>query len=73
MTLVKTTRLIKQDDIYEIEIPKEFLIKLDWRDGHILEINMQGEKLVIEKTSWLYGVVTSISFYFSKIIFWKEI
>lgn len=55
MALVKTTRLIKQDDIYEIEIPKDFVTKLDWRDGHILEINMEGEKLVIEKLHGFMG------------------
>ena len=55
MALVKTTRLIKQDDIYEIEIPKDFVIKLDWRNGHILEINMEGEKLVIEKLHGFMG------------------
>ncbi len=56
MGLVKTTRLIKQDEIFEIEVPKEFVTKLDWRNGHILEINLQGEKLVIEK---LHGFVGS--------------
>ena len=55
MALVKTTRLIKQDDLYEIEIPKDFVTKLDWRDGHILEINMEGEKLVIEKLHGFMG------------------
>ena len=55
MVLVKTTRLIKQDDIYEIEIPKDFVTKLDWRDGHVLEINIQGEKLVIEKLHGFMG------------------
>ena len=55
MTLVKTTRLIKQDDKYEIEIPKDFVTKLDWRAGHVLEINLQGEKLVIEKMRGFMG------------------
>jgi bifunctional DNA-binding transcriptional regulator/antitoxin component of YhaV-PrlF toxin-antitoxin module len=55
MALVRTTRLKKQDSIYEIEIPKEFIIKLDWRDGHILEINEQNGKLVIEKIHGFLG------------------
>jgi hypothetical protein len=55
MTLVKTTRLIKQDDIYEIEIPKDFITKLEWQDGLVLEINMQGEKLIIEKLHGFMG------------------
>ena len=56
MALVKTTRLKKQDEQYEIEIPKEFIINLDWRDGHILEIKEQDNQLVIEK---LHGFVGS--------------
>ena len=55
MALVRTTRLKKQDNTYEIEIPKEFIIKLDWRDGHILEINEQNDKLVIEKIHGFLG------------------
>jgi bifunctional DNA-binding transcriptional regulator/antitoxin component of YhaV-PrlF toxin-antitoxin module len=55
MALVKTTRLIKQDDIYEIEIPKDFITKLEWQDGLVLEINMQGEKLIIEKLHGFMG------------------
>jgi hypothetical protein len=55
MALVKTTRLIKQDDIYEIEISKDFITKLEWQDGLVLEINMQGEKLIIEKLHGFMG------------------
>ena len=55
MALVKTTRLKKQDSIYEIEIPQEFIKKLDWRDGHVLEINEQDNKLIIEKLHGFIG------------------
>lgn len=55
MVLVKTTRLKKRDSSYEIEIPKEFITKLDWRDGHILEINEKSNKLVIEKLHGFMG------------------
>lgn len=56
MALVKTTRLKKLDDSYEIEIPGEFIQKLEWRNGHILEITEIDDKLVIEK---LHGFVGS--------------
>jgi antitoxin component of MazEF toxin-antitoxin module len=55
MTTVKTTRLKKQGNAFEIEIPKEFITKLDWRDGHILEINEEDNKLVIEKLHGFMG------------------
>lgn len=55
MTLVKTTRLKKRDSTYEIEIPKEFITKLDWRDGHVLEINEEDSKLVIKKLHGFMG------------------
>ena len=54
MTLVKTTRLKKQDGVYEIEIPEEFINKLAWRDGHVLEIVEKDDQLIIEK---LHGFV----------------
>lgn len=55
MGLIKTTRLKKQDSVYEIEIPKEFIVQLDWRDGHVLEISEYDNKLVIEKLHGFMG------------------
>ena len=55
MPLVKTTRLTKRDESYEIEIPKDFIEKLDWRNGHILEIVEKDNKLVIEKLQGFVG------------------
>lgn len=55
MTLVKTTRLKKQDNTYDIEIPEELVNKLDWRVGHVLEISEQENKLVIEKLHGFMG------------------
>ena len=55
MAQVKTTRLRKQDELYEIEIPKEFIVNLNWRDGHILEISEKENKLVIEKLQGFVG------------------
>jgi bifunctional DNA-binding transcriptional regulator/antitoxin component of YhaV-PrlF toxin-antitoxin module len=38
-----------------IEIPEEFINRLEWRVGHILEINEQDNKLVIEKLHGFLG------------------
>ena len=55
MTLVKTTRLKKQDGVYEIEIPQELIDKLQWMPGFILEINEENDKLIIEKLHGFMG------------------
>ena len=55
MELVKTTRLKKQENSYDIEIPEELINKLDWRVGHILEISEHDNKLVIEKLHGFMG------------------
>ncbi len=55
MTNVKTTRLKKRDNIYEIEIPEEFVNKFDWRNGHVLEIIEKDNKLVIDKIHGFLG------------------
>ena len=55
MAQVKTTRLTKQDNVYQIEIPEEFVNKFDWRNGHVLEISEQDDKLVIEKLHGFLG------------------
>ena len=54
MTSGKTTRLKKQNNVYEIDIPEEFITNLDWQEGHLLEINTDGKQLVVEK---LHGFV----------------
>lgn len=56
MTLVKTTRLTKQDDLYQIEIPQECIEKLGWKNGHILEIDVQNSKAIIKKLQGFVGV-----------------
>lgn len=55
MVLVKTTRLKKQNNVYEIEIPEELVKKLQWMPGFILELNEQKEKLIIEKLHGFMG------------------
>jgi len=55
MTLVKTTRLNKQDGIYKIEIPKELIDELKWMPGFILEINEEKDKLIVEKLHGFMG------------------
>jgi len=55
--MVKTTKLTKQDDgVYRIEIPEEYVSELDWRNGHVLKIDADGKKLVIEKLSGFMGM-----------------
>ncbi len=55
MGQVKTTRLKKHESTFEIEIPEEFINRLEWRVGHILEISEQDNKLVIEKLHGFLG------------------
>ncbi len=55
MGQIKTTRLKKHESTFEIEIPEEFINRLEWRVGHILEINEQDNKLVIEKLHGFLG------------------
>jgi bifunctional DNA-binding transcriptional regulator/antitoxin component of YhaV-PrlF toxin-antitoxin module len=55
MTLGKTTRLKKHDNVYEIEIPKELVNKLQWMPGFVLEINEDKDKLVVEKLPGFMG------------------
>ncbi|MGD2105990.1 MAG: AbrB/MazE/SpoVT family DNA-binding domain-containing protein [Nitrosopumilaceae archaeon] len=55
MTLVKTTRLKKQKNTYDVEIPEELINQLNWRVGHVLEIREQDNKLVIEKLHGFMG------------------
>jgi bifunctional DNA-binding transcriptional regulator/antitoxin component of YhaV-PrlF toxin-antitoxin module len=56
MSLVKTTRLTKHDKRYEIEIPEEFIEKLGWRNGTILEIDVEHSQAVIKKLHGFVGV-----------------
>lgn len=55
MTIVKTTRLKKQNNLYEIEIPKELIEKLQWMPGFILEINEEKVKITVEKLHGFMG------------------
>ncbi|MDH3657142.1 MAG: hypothetical protein OEM77_03300 [Nitrosopumilus sp.] len=55
--MTKTTKLQKQNDgVYEIEIPEEYISKLGWRNGHVLKIDADENKLVIEKLSGFMGM-----------------
>jgi len=55
--MVKTTKLIKQNDgVYRIEIPEELVSKLEWRNGHVLKINAENNRVVIEKLSGFMGM-----------------
>ncbi|MFQ5475804.1 MAG: hypothetical protein ACE5DT_02090 [Nitrosopumilus sp.] len=55
--MVKTTRLTKQnEDMFKIEIPEEYISKLGWRNGHVLKIDVENEKIIIEKLSGFMGM-----------------
>lgn len=53
--VVITTRLEKNDDVFRIEIPKEYVTKLDWRKGQILSLDVSDEKLMVEKMHGFVG------------------
>jgi bifunctional DNA-binding transcriptional regulator/antitoxin component of YhaV-PrlF toxin-antitoxin module len=54
--MVKMTRLVKQNDgEYQINIPEEYASKLGWRNGHVLQIDVVDEKIVIQKLSGFMG------------------
>ena len=50
-----TSRLEKNDDIFTIEIPQEYVEKLDWRKGQILSLDVSGDKLQVEKLHGFMG------------------
>ena len=56
MTLLKTTRLIKHGNRYEIEIPPECIENLGWKNGHVLEIDIEDSKAIIKKLQGFVGV-----------------
>jgi len=46
--MAKITKLIKQNDgTYEIKIPEEYVSKFGWRNGHVLKIDADDDKIVI--------------------------
>ena len=55
MSLLKTTRLTKQGERFSIEIPPECIEKLGWRNGFVLEINIQDSKAVIKNLQGFVG------------------
>ena len=55
--MAKTTKLVKQNDgIFKIDIPEEFLAKLEWEDGIILKIDTNDNKILVEKLSGFVGM-----------------
>ena len=55
--MTKTTKLVQQEDgTYKIEIPEEYISKLGWRNGHVLEVVDKEEKLIIEKLHGFVGM-----------------
>ena len=55
--MTKTTKLIKQnDDVYHIDIPEEYVSRLGWENGYLLKIDVDDNKIVIEKLSGFMGM-----------------
>ena len=55
--MTRTTKLIKQnDDAYNIDIPEEYVSKLGWKNGYLLKIDVDDNKIVIEKLSGFMGM-----------------
>ena len=50
-----TSRLEESDEVYRVEVPQEFVKKLNWRKGQILTLVLDGEKLQVEKMQGFYG------------------
>ncbi|WP_179372385.1 hypothetical protein [Nitrosopumilus ureiphilus] len=54
--MVKTTKLIKQTNgVYKIEIPEEDISELGWRNGYVLKIDAESNRIIIEKLSGFMG------------------
>lgn len=56
MSLLKTTRLTQKGKIFQVEIPQECMEELGWRNGHILEIDINDSKAIIKKLHGFVGV-----------------
>ncbi len=54
--MVKTTQLKQNDGLYEIEISEEYVTKLSWENGYLIEIYVVDDKLVIKKLSGFIGM-----------------
>ncbi|HJJ22652.1 MAG TPA: hypothetical protein OQH54_02925 [Nitrosopumilus sp.] len=54
--MVKITKLKQNDDVYKIEISEEYVLKLGWRNGYVLKIDADENKLIIEKLSRFLGM-----------------
>jgi len=54
--MTKTTKLKQNDGVYEIQIPEEYVSKLGWENGYILQIDADDNKLVIEKLRGFIGM-----------------
>jgi len=54
--MTKTTKLVRDDDnVFHIEIPEEFVTKLNWRHGFVLKIDSDDSKVTVEKLSGFMG------------------
>lgn len=56
MSLLKTTKIIQNGNKFNVEIPQECMEKLGWRNGHILQIDVENSQAVIKKLQGFVGV-----------------
>lgn len=52
---IVTTRLEKIQEVYRVEIPKDYVEKLGWRKGQILSIDVEEDRLEIKHIQGFMG------------------
>jgi bifunctional DNA-binding transcriptional regulator/antitoxin component of YhaV-PrlF toxin-antitoxin module len=50
-----TSRLEKNDNVFRVEIPQEYVDKLGWRKGQILTLDIAESKLEVKKMQGFMG------------------
>ncbi len=53
--VVITSRLEKDENVYRIEVPQDYVEQLGWRKGQILQIDVKENKLQVEKLQGFMG------------------
>lgn len=51
----KITKLVRENNIFHIEIPEEYITKLGWKNGFVLKIDSNDGKVTVEKLSGFMG------------------
>ena len=54
--MTNTTKLIQEkNNIFHIEIPEEYVTKLGWKNGFVLKIDSDDNKVTVAKLSGFMG------------------